>query len=129
MHNTVSEHKFNFFKAIKQTSRKKIFVGPERLSQVCKFLNISTHVKVPLINAYESYDTILSNCLEETTDNAIFIFSSSMPSKSMIHKILERHPNVTCLDAGSSFDAIFVGGTREGQLEPSLLQTFYRELL
>jgi len=129
MHNTVSEHKFNFFKAIKESSRKKIFVGPERLSGVCRFLNIQTHVKVPLINAFESFDTILTNTLNEVAENAIIIFSSSMPSKSMIHLIHERFPNITCLDAGSSFDAIFVGGTREGQLEPGLLQIFYRDIL
>lgn len=129
MHNTVSEQKFNFFKNIKESTRKKIFVGPERLQKVQQFLNMQVHIQIPILNSFGSYDTILARCIEEIEDNAIYIFSGSMPSKSLAHMILQNNSNVTCIDAGSSFDPIFVGGTREGQIETDILLAFYKEIL
>ena len=129
MHNTVSEHKYNFFKNIKDSNRKKIFVGPERLSNVQQFLNMHVHIQIPILNSFGAYDNTLTRCLEEIEDNAIFIFCGSMPSKSLVHKILQNNSNVTCLDAGSSFDPLFVGGTREGQIDTNILLAFYQEIL
>jgi hypothetical protein len=129
MHHTVSEHKYNFFKCIKESNRKKIFVGPERLHRVQQFLNKHVHIPIPILNSFGAYDTILSRCLEETENNAIFIFCGSLPSKSLIHKILQNNSNVTCLDAGSSFDPLFVGGTREGQINTDILLAFYQEII
>jgi hypothetical protein len=129
LQNTLSKQKYNLFKTIKQSKRNKIFVGPERLNAVTNFLNITTHIQVPLPNSFNVYDKILENCKQRANDNSIFIFSSGMPTKSLICDLLKYNNSITCLDTGSSFDTLFVGGTREGQLDTETVKNYYKDLL
>lgn len=126
LQNTLCEEKFNFLKSIKDSNRKKIFVGPERLNGVVNFLNVDKFIQVPLINTFSKYDELLPNILNEIEDNSIFLFSCGLPSKSFIHKILEKNNNVTCLDFGSGFDSMFVGHTREGQIDGNFVKKYYK---
>jgi hypothetical protein len=125
LQNTLCEDKFNFLKSIKDSNRKKIFVGPNRLQGVNDFLNVDTFINIPLINTFAKYDEILPTILNEIEDNSIFLFSCGLPSKSFIHKILEKNNNVTCLDFGSGFDSMFVGHTREGQIDGNYVKNYY----
>lgn len=129
LQNTLSLEKYNFFKTLKNIDRNKVFIGPERLNKVQSFLNINTHIQVPLHNTFSKYDDILNACKNLYKKNTIFIFSSGMPTKSLIFELIKEHSDITCLDTGSSFDALFVGGTREGQLNTDTLLTFYKDLL
>lgn len=127
--NTLSAQKYNFYKSIKLTNRRKIFVGPERLQEVKSFLNTDYLIQIPLRNTFSKYEDILTSCKSLLTDNCIVMFSSGMPTKSIIHKLLEYKNNITCIDVGSGFDALFVGGTREGQLPKETVREFYKDLL
>jgi hypothetical protein len=129
LQNTLTDQKYNFFKSLKESNRKKVFVGPERLSEVISFLNIDSYIQVPLPNSFAKYDLILDNCKQRADNNSIFIFSSGMPTKALISDLLKYNNNITCLDAGSSFDALFVGGTREGQLDTTTVKNYYKDLL
>ena len=129
LQNTLTKQKYNFFKSIKESNRKKIFIGPERLNQVCNFLNIDSHIQVPLPNSFNKYDLILEHCIQRVYNDCIFIFSSGMPTKSLIADLLKYKSDITCLDAGSGFDSLFVGGTREGQIDTLTLKNYYKDLL
>jgi len=128
LQNNLTENKFNFLKSIKETNRKKIFIGPNRLKGVIDFLNINFFIEVPLINSFSEYEKVLNEIYTHIQDYSIFLFSSGMMTKSLIHKILEKNRNVTCLDIGSGFDSIFVGLTRSGQ-NPEKVKMFYQTLL
>lgn len=127
LQNTLCEEKYNFLKSLKNSNRKKIFVGPERLNGVVNFLNVDKFIHVPLINTFSKYDELLSTILNKVEDNSIFLFSCGLPSKSFIHKILEYNNNVTCLDFGSGFDSMFVGHTREGQIDGNFVKNYYKQ--
>lgn len=118
--------KYEFFKSVKNSPRKKIFIGPERLSNVMRFLNVNKMITIPLTNAFNVYDKILNKALEEQENNAIYIFASGMMTKPLISDLLKQNPCITCLDVGSGFDILFVGATREGQNISSV--EFYKEL-
>jgi len=128
LQNTLSQNKFNFFKSIKDSKRKKIFVGPTRLFEIEKFLNVDKLIEIPLVNSFSEYDNILESLKSEVVDNSIIMFSSGMPAKSLIHKVLEFNSNVTCLDFGSGFDSLFFGRTREGQMSLNVVKKYYDEL-
>ncbi len=128
LQNTLSESKFNLFKTVKYSNRKKIFIGPARLFAVKNFLNIDKLIKIPLINSFSEYDEILKNAVSEIEDNCIFLLSAGMPAKSIIHKLIEKNKNITCLDIGSGFDSLFAGITREGQLDSQTLKKYYTNL-
>lgn len=128
LQNNLNQEKYHFFKSIKESTRKKIFVGPQRLSGVVDFLDIDEFIRIPLINAFSEYEKILNDIYTQIQNNSIFLFSSGMMTKSLIHKILERNSNITCLDIGSGFDSIFVGHTRSGQI-PEEAKNYYEKLL
>ena len=121
------KNKFDFFKTIKYSKRKKIYIGPERLEGVVKFLNIDKMITVPLKNCFLEYNRILEELVSVLKDDNIYLFSCSMPAKCLISDILNINQNITCLDIGSGFDIMFVGQTREGQNLDSV--NFYKELL
>jgi len=109
-----------FWMTIKESPRRKIFVGPERLSQVCDFIGAS-QVIVPLVNAFETIKEIEL----DPKDGDVFIFSCGMPAKVLIARALKQNQNITCIDAGSSFDPIFIGATRTEQVDKETLRRLY----
>lgn len=126
---TLSQAKFDFLKSIKESTRKKIFVGPKRLEKILEILNVDSFVEVPIIDAFSSYNSILSNLLYELEDNSIILFSSGMPAKSFIHKSMEFNEKITCIDIGSGFDNfVMTKQTREGQLPFYVIKNYYADL-
>jgi glycosyltransferase involved in cell wall biosynthesis len=112
----------NFWMTIKESPRKKIFVGPKRLEAVIEFLKIDKFIEVPEVNAFEY---LKKNFEPFTRTNDIFIFSCGMPAKWLIATLVGENPNITCIDAGSSFDPIFVGQTRTEQADSETLRRLY----
>jgi len=116
--------------AIKYSTARKIFVGPERLWEVSNVLNCYYHVRVPLVDSFSEYDRILNKCLTLMKPNDIFLFSCGLPSKILIDEMLEEEKDLTCLDFGSGFDNILLDeATRQGQVPPVLMKDFYKKLL
>lgn len=112
-----------FYKTIKASPRRKFFVGPKRLEGVCDLLG-ATLVEMPLVNAFDYY---LEGIYLDSQENDIFIFSCGMLAKVLIADLLKHNPNVTCIDAGSAFDPIFVGKTRTEQAEMEDLKRLYED--
>jgi len=119
-----------FHEAIRYNSRKKLFVGPERLWGVSKVLNCDYHIRVPLVDSFSEYDRILDRCRNIVKPNNIFLFSCGLPSKILIDEMLEQEKDLTCLDFGSGFDNILLDETtRDGQVQPIVMKDFYKKLL
>ena len=128
LYNTLLHRKDNdlgklkeFWMAVKDSPRKKYFVGPVRLAGAASMLD-ATLISVPLVNAFESLSVI---GVPPPEDNTIYIFSCGMPAKVVIAELMRKNPNITCLDAGSSFDPIFVGQTRTEQMDQETLKKLY----
>ena len=119
----ISSDHYEFWKTIKESKRRKIFVGPERLSGIVNFLNVDQMKIVPQSNAFDKD----MDFKPEKDD--IWLFSAGLASKAWIAEVLKMCPNVTCIDSGSAFDPIFVGGTRTNQLPQAYLKEFYKDLL
>ena len=109
-----------FWMAVKESSMKKFFIGPKRLEKVCELLN-ATFIEIPLINAFEE----TKNLSLSPKDGDIFIFSCGMPAKVLIADAIDQNSNITCIDAGSSFDPIFIGETRTEQADQETLRRLY----
>lgn len=125
---SLSESKFNFYKAIKYSNRKKIFVGPSRLSGTVDFFNMNLMIEIPIENAFSSYDNTIKQLYNEIVDDCILIFTCGMPAKSFIHKSIDYNNNITCLDMGSGLDPLFVGRTRDGQIHHNIVKNYYMNL-
>ena len=125
----LTEELFNFYKAIKESKRKKIFIGNDKLVGVKRFLNLDVHIIVPVINAFGRHNEMLSKCMTHLSDDCIFLFSAGMPAKALALDLVKVNKNITCLDCGSAFDPIFFTNTRQGQPKTETLKKFYKELL
>lgn len=110
-----------FWLTVKVAPRKKYFIGPARLAGAASLLD-ATHITVPEVNAFEF---LKQAAVPEPKDNDIWILSCGMPAKWVIAELLKKNPNITCIDAGSSFDPIFVGQTRTEQCEQKDLISLY----
>lgn len=122
LHNDVTEEKYNFFKTLKESKRKKVYIGPKRLQSVMDFLNIDEYIEIPLVNSFQYKFEVTPE------DNAIYLFSAGMPTKVWIAKMIRSNPNITCVDVGSGFDPIFLGPTRTRQMGKEQLMGVYQSL-
>ena len=118
----------SLFGAIRNSSRRKVFVGPQRLGMLA-FMLKAEFIAVPLVNAYSEYDQIVEKLKSKLEDGGIYMFSASMPAKSMIAEALQVNPKITCIDLGSSFDSLFAVETRTFQASKETLQELYAEFL
>jgi hypothetical protein len=116
-----------FWSAVRESEAHKIFVGPERLKAVAGMLK-AEFVKIPLVNAFSEYDWIRGKLMQHAKPGTVFIFCASMVGKVWMAHLLERSAEISCIDAGSAWDPLFVpGGTRTMQLRQELLQREYAE--
>ena len=123
LHDSISQGKYQFYETIKNSKRKKIFIGPKKLAEVEEFLAIDRMVEIPEVNCF-SYNFKL-----EPEDNAIYLFSAGMPTKVWIAQLLKKNKNITCIDLGSALDPILCGINRTHQLPREELRKFYKKLL
>lgn len=118
----------SFFGTIRAQSRRKVYIGPQRMGMLAYMLK-AEFIPVPLVNAFEKYDEILEKLKGKLQDGGIYMFSASMPAKSLIADALKINPTITCIDLGSSFDPLFVGETRSHQASKEELEKLYAEYL
>lgn len=107
----------DFWCAVAGYTGRKVLVAPERLAGVANMLGCARHITVPVRDAYLDIETVQNHCMREVDDGAaMFVFCAGMPAKRLIHKLHERTGGGAYLiDAGSSFDSLFVGDTRVDQ--------------
>lgn len=111
-----------FWETVKKDTRRKIFVGPNKLRVAANYLK-ALHVGIPEQNVWETY-RITNPFLEIVQDGDIVIFCASMPAKVMIADLIKERKNLTCIDAGSAFDP-FIKQSRTYQITPEEMQRLY----
>ncbi len=120
----------NFYKLLKNSNRKKIFVGPKKLRDVEHMLNLDKFIEVPLIDAFSKYDEVLNELLNfGVDDDNIYILCCSMMSCLICSDLKEINNKITLLDIGSGFDPIFGEKTRPKQPTAEKCFKYYREIL
>lgn len=126
-YNLDNDYLFNFYKSIKENTRRKIYICPEKLNLVKGFLNIDIIINIPSTNCFTSYDDISMQLSNLVTDNDIIIYSASMMSKPLISQL--SHLNITQIDFGSAMDSLFIGQTRLGQPTPEAAYEYFKNLI
>ena len=113
----------SFWTTVAERAGVKIFVGPARLKPVSDLLK-AQFVEVPLVNAFEAFESIKRQCFEHCKRDALFIFSAGMTSKVLISQMLQLCQDITCIDAGSAFDPM-VAETRTFQVSKTVMENLY----
>ena len=131
LESNIKDHRLlNFYKILKNSKRKKIFIGPKKLSSVSGMLNIDKFINVPIIDAYSDYKRVMEELTEFGIDNDnIYLLCCSMMSCVVCSDLKESNPNITILDIGSGFDPIFGVKTRPKQPSAINCYNYYREIM
>ena len=120
----------NFYTLLKNTKRKKIFVGPKKLKKVTTMLGIDNFVEVPIINAFSDYDRVINELVQiGVDDDSIYILCCSMMSCLICRDLKEINKKITLIDAGSGLDPIFGERTRPKQPSEEACFEYFRDLL
>lgn len=128
--NLSNDNLLNFYKVVKETKRRKIYVGPKVMEGVNKMLNTDYFVEIPKTNAFDDRDRILSEIKNTLIDDSIIILTVGLMSPYISSEILKTNKNVTILDVGSGLDPVFIGSTRSGgQASPSDAINYYKTIL
>ena len=86
--NNLDSELYHLYKGVKDSRRKKIFIGNKRMRGIIRLLDIDNFIEIPEINCFAKYDSIL-NALKPLNDtNNIFLFSAGMPAKCLIHELV-----------------------------------------
>lgn len=107
----------DFYQAVREDDRYKIFVGPEKLNILGKILKCQNHIAVPELNAFSEYERVLKELrsIIKLNEPCIVMFSAGMMAKSLIAECLEENKNITCLDLGSAWDPL-ISQSRTNQI-------------
>ena len=119
-----------FYELLKDSKRKKIFVGPKKLKDVKDMLNVDKFIEVPLIDAFSKYDQVLNELINYGIDNEnIYLLCCSMMSCLICSDLKEVNNKITLLDIGSGFDPIFAEKTRPKQPTAEKCFEYYKKIL
>tara|TARA_B100000886_G_scaffold322625_1_gene265772 strand:+ start:138 stop:1055 length:918 start_codon:yes stop_codon:yes gene_type:complete len=120
----------DFYKLLKNSERKKVFIGPKKLTNVKGMLNIDEFINVPIINAYSEYESVINELknIGVEKDN-IYILCCSMMSCVVCSDLKKLNSEITILDIGSGFDPIFGVKTRPKQPSAVTCFNYYREII
>lgn len=113
-----------FYKAIQNSNRPKLLVGPPKLYKIAKLLD-AEHLMVPEVDAFSWYTADKRDLLSRLTyEHSIVMFCAGMPAKAMISDLIRSQPSATYLDCGSAFDPS-VSQTRTYQITPERFWELY----
>lgn len=104
-----TSEKLLLFKAIKESSRKKIYIANPLLKRAIPLLNIDVHIEVDYSNWFESnYAAIISSVKSavENDSNTIILASAGMGAKVLISNLHKLFPNAIYIDIGSTLDLL-----------------------
>ena len=119
-----------FYEILKNSKRKKVFVGPKKLKDVEGMLNIDKFIEVPLIDAFSKYDDVLKELINYgVDDDNIYILCCSMMSCLICSDLKDLNKKITLLDIGSGFDPIFSEKTRPKQPSAEKCFMYYKKVL
>lgn len=125
----VNQHQYNFYKTLKESNRKKVFVAHEGLKKMSSFLNSDEMILIPKINAFNEIEKIKEACLQSYEPNSIYIYCAGMNTKVLIGNTLEKFKDTTHLDIGSAYEPFVNNITRSKHMNSPELNNFYKDLL
>jgi hypothetical protein len=132
--NSFDNELVDFFKIIKNSSLKKIYISNSKMASAVKdILNIVVNINVPEIDSYLQKDSIykqLYNELYKTKEPCILLFSAGFLSKILIAWLSHEWPNNIFLDIGSTFDGL-IKASRDFNKDPeykSIMTATYMRL-
>jgi len=129
-HDSLNHNLRSLLESIKESKRKKIFIGPKKLNGIKSLLNVDEIIEAPEVNSFSLYENIKKRATENLEKDCIYLFSFGLSSKILTNDLLSAKEAITILDFGSGFDPILLDKeTRVGQVRNEEAKKFFESLL
>lgn len=117
-----------FYRAVKQDPRKKLYMGPAENAGAAKLLG-AEHLITPMTDLYSHCEKWLTDALL-TRDFDVLLYGAGMAGNIPVVHCWEKHPERTFINLGSGLDPLFMNRkTRRQQIHPASARRFLAELL
>lgn len=106
------EKQLAFYKAIRQSSKHKVYVcNPSMAFRAQQLLNLNETVQIDPVNWFETnYEDVLNRTINAVRDShGIILTSAGMGAKVLISDLHKRFPEATIIDIGSALDLMCSG--------------------
>lgn len=121
-----SEALLDFYRAVKQDTRRKVFMGPVECAGAAKMLG-ARHVVTPMHGLLDAC-VPLSLALREPFD--VLLYGAGMAGNIPAVAAWITHPERMFINLGSALDPLFMGRkSRRQQISPERARAMFRELL
>jgi hypothetical protein len=118
----------DFYRAVKEDPRRKVFMGPESLQGAARMLG-ANHLLVPMKADLHSYFEACSLKLRDLPGFEVVLYGAGMAAHPQVFDCWKRFPERTYINLGSAMDPLFRGKTRQQQLAPARARALFQELL
>ena len=117
----------DFYRAVKQDPRKKLYMGPAENAGAAKMLG-AEHLVTPMANLYADCDRLSVELATRKWD--VLLYGAGMAGNIPVIECWEEYPERTYINLGSALDPLFMGHkSRRQQLAPLRARYLFRELL
>lgn len=117
----------NFYRAVREDRRRKVYMGPQRNAGAARFLG-AFHLVTPMIPDLIHRRLNMVASLEAFSPE-IVLYGAGLAGNVIAVDHWERHPDHTCISLGSALDPLFGPRTRTQQLPPQVLKRMFRGML
>lgn len=122
-----SQHLTDFYTALKNDPRKKVYIGPTEMAPVVNLLKCQLHIVTPMKRLYEVLESIDGNLYSSDAD--IILYGAGMAGNIPIIKHWKQHSEKTYIHLGSALDPLYRGKTRKTQLSQAQVRQMLNGLL
>jgi hypothetical protein len=115
----------NFYRAVRDDSRKKLFMGHPLNAGAAELLG-AEFLEAPAAHLFERRAELFDELLRRDFD--ILLYGAGMAGNIPAIRCWERYPDRTYIALGSALDPLFRGRTRSQQLLPGRAETMFARL-
>jgi hypothetical protein len=115
----------DFYRAVKEDKRRKLFMGPLSNSGVASLLGASC-LATPLTGVHLDVDELTLYLL--TSDFDILLFGAGMAGNIPAVRCWEQHPERTYINLGSALDPLGRGTSRKQQISPERARHLFGQI-
>jgi hypothetical protein len=115
----------DIFIAVRDSSRRKVLVGPGYLSRLHKWIGLSSHVRVSSRDGWSDYGRVREVARAEVRPGDLVLLVYGMPAKPLMADLLCHVPGAVYWDVGSGLDPLVGRRTRGNQISPTRLRRLY----
>ena len=114
----------DFYRAVKQDTRRKLFMGPAWNAGAARMLE-ATHLVTPMGDLWGQRNRLLNEL--QHFDFDVLLYGAGMAGNSPAIRCWEKYPERTYVNLGSAMDPLFHGRTRRQQLDMVAATRLFRE--